>query len=58
MTIVPLADPIRGNILHRLTRGFGHAGQIAAGFAISQPAIYKHARLLTRAGLIVGRERI
>jgi DNA-binding transcriptional ArsR family regulator len=38
------------------------AGSLATGFAVSRPAIFKHTRLLARAGLIKvrkrGRERI
>jgi DNA-binding transcriptional ArsR family regulator len=61
-TIAALADPTRREILHRLARAPHRAGELAAGFAISRPAICKHTRLLGRAGLIratkSGRERI
>ena len=62
LTIAALADPTRRNILHRLAYGPRRAGELASGFAISRPAICKHTRLLTQAGLIRarknGRERI
>jgi len=61
-TIAALGDPTRREILHRLADGPRRAGELAAGFSISRPAICKHTRLLTRAGLIRahknGRERI
>ena len=62
LTIAALGDPTRRKILHRLADGPRRAGELASGFAISRPAICKHTRLLTRAGLIRarknGRERI
>lgn len=55
-----LADPVRRNIVERLTRGELTAGAIAANFSISQPAVSKHLKVLERCGLvkrtIVGRE--
>jgi len=61
-TIIALADATRREILRRLADGPRRAGDLAAGFAISRPAVCKHTRLLTRAGLIKarknGRERI
>jgi hypothetical protein len=61
-TIAALADPTRREILGRLGRAPHRAGQLAAGFLISRPAIYNHTRLLRRAGLIratkSGRQRI
>jgi DNA-binding transcriptional ArsR family regulator len=61
-TIAALGDPTRREILRRLADAPRRAGELAAGFAISRPAICKHARLLTGAGLIrarkSGRERI
>jgi DNA-binding transcriptional ArsR family regulator len=61
-TIAALADPTRREILRRLGEAPHRAGEIAAGFAISRPAVCKHTRLLSRAGLIRatkrGRERI
>ena len=61
-TIAALGDPTRREILRRLADAPRRAGELAAGFAISRPAVCKHTRLLTRAGLIrarkSGRERI
>jgi DNA-binding transcriptional ArsR family regulator len=61
-TIAALGDPTRREILRRLADAPHRAGELASGFAISRPAICKHTRLLTRAGLIrakkSGRERI
>jgi len=55
-----LSDPVRRTILERLTRSELTAGEIAAGFAISQPAISKHLKVLEKSGLlkrkVVGRE--
>jgi DNA-binding transcriptional ArsR family regulator len=48
-----LADPTRLAIVERLLNEGEHsAGQIAAPFAISKPAISKHLRVLEEAGLI------
>jgi DNA-binding transcriptional ArsR family regulator len=48
-----LADPTRLAIVERLLReGERSAGEIAAPFAISKPAISKHLRVLEDAGLI------
>jgi DNA-binding transcriptional ArsR family regulator len=48
-----LADPTRLAIVERLLKeGERSAGEIAAPFAISKPAISKHLRVLEDAGLI------
>jgi DNA-binding transcriptional ArsR family regulator len=47
-----LADPTRRAILARLAAGSASVTQLAAPFAISQPAISKHLKVLERAGLI------
>jgi DNA-binding transcriptional ArsR family regulator len=48
-----LADPIRLAIVERLlAEGERSAGEIAAPFAVSKPAISKHLRVLEDAGLI------
>lgn len=47
-----LADPTRRAILARLMAGEATVQQIAAPFAISQPAISRHLRVLEDAGLI------
>jgi DNA-binding transcriptional ArsR family regulator len=60
--IAALADPTRRELLRRLAHSPCRASALAEGFAISRPAIYKHTRLLRKAGLIRvrkhGRERI
>lgn len=47
-----LADPTRRAILARLTEGEASVGELAAPFAISQPAVSRHLRVLERAGLV------
>jgi len=51
-TFAALADPTRRAILARLASGEASVGELAAPFAISQPAISKHLRVLERAGLV------
>ncbi len=56
-TFAALADPTRRAILARLARGDASVGELARPFAMSQPAISKHLKVLERAGLISrGRE--
>jgi DNA-binding transcriptional ArsR family regulator len=47
-----LADPTRRAILARLASGEASVNDLAKPFAISQPAISKHLKVLERAGLI------
>ena len=47
-----LADPTRRAILARLASGEASVLELAAPFAMSQPAISKHLKVLERAGLI------
>ena len=51
-TFIALADPTRRAILARLATGEASVAELAAPFAISQPAISKHLKILERAGLI------
>ena len=51
-TFHALADPTRRAILARLAAGEASVTELAAPFAISQPAISKHLKVLERAGLI------
>ena len=51
-TFAALADPTRRAILARLASGQASVNQLAEPFAISQPAISKHLKVLERAGLI------
>lgn len=54
-TFQALADPTRRAILTRLAHGEATVSEIAAPFAISQPAVSKHLKLLERAGLVAVR---
>ena len=51
-TFFALADPTRRSILTRLAEGEATAGELAAPFAISRPAITRHLKVLEGAGLI------
>jgi DNA-binding transcriptional ArsR family regulator len=51
-TFLALADPTRRAILARLALGEASVTELAAPFAMSQPAISKHLKMLERAGLI------
>ena len=56
-TFAALADPTRRAILARLASGEASVMELAAPFAMTQPAISKHLKVLERAGLISrGRE--
>jgi DNA-binding transcriptional ArsR family regulator len=56
-TFAALADPTRRAILARLAAGEATVMQLAEPFAMSQPAVSKHLKVLERAGLITrGRE--
>ncbi|HEX6337369.1 MAG TPA: metalloregulator ArsR/SmtB family transcription factor [Jiangellaceae bacterium] len=56
-TFAALADPTRRAILARLRRGAATVAELSAPFAISQPAISKHLKVLERARLVSrGRE--
>lgn len=50
-----LADPTRRAILARLATGEATVNELVAPFAISQPAISQHLKVLEEAGLIVRR---
>lgn len=56
-TFAALVDPTRRAILARLAHGQATVMELAEPFAISQPAISKHLKVLERAGLVSrGRE--
>ena len=56
-TFAALADSTRRAILARLATGEASVAELARPFAMSQPAISKHLKVLERAGLISrGRE--
>jgi DNA-binding transcriptional ArsR family regulator len=57
VTFAALADPTRRAILSRLASGDASVMELAEPFAMTQPAISKHLKVLERAGLISrGRE--
>src|SRR3978361_1502132 len=49
---VALADPTRRAILARLSRGEASVGDLMKPFALTQPTISKHLKVLEQAGLI------
>lgn len=51
-TFAALADPTRRAILARLATGEASVAELAAPFAMSQPAVSKHLKVLERAGLV------
>jgi DNA-binding transcriptional ArsR family regulator len=51
-TFAALADPTRRAILARLLQGEASVTELTAPFAMSQPAISKHLKVLERAGLV------
>ena len=51
-TFSALADPTRRAILARLAKGEASVMELAEPFAMTQPAISKHLKVLERAGLI------
>ncbi|HEY0783264.1 MAG TPA: metalloregulator ArsR/SmtB family transcription factor [Thermoanaerobaculia bacterium] len=56
-TFAALADPTRRAILARLAAGEASVSELAEPFAMTQPAISKHLKVLERAGLVSsGRE--
>jgi DNA-binding transcriptional ArsR family regulator len=52
LTFAALADPTRRAILARLATGEATVTELAGPFAMSQPAISKHLKVLEHAGLI------
>jgi DNA-binding transcriptional ArsR family regulator len=57
-----IADPIRRRVLELVRDAEVPAGEIAAAFPVSRPAVSRHLRVLREAGLVrerrVGRERL
>ena len=51
-TFIALADPTRRAILARLAQGEASVMELTAPFAMSQPAISKHLKVLENAGLV------
>lgn len=52
-TFAALADPTRRAILARLASGDADVSELMKPFALRQPTISKHLRVLERAGLVV-----
>ena len=51
-TFAALSDPTRRAILARLASGKATVNELAEPFAMTQPAVSKHLKVLERAGLI------
>ena len=54
-TAAAIADPVRRGVLDALAGGPLAAGEIAARFAISRPAVSRHLRVLRESGLVTHR---
>ena len=52
LTFAALADPTRRSILTRLAEGEATVNELAEPFAVSQPAISRHQKVLEHAGVI------
>jgi DNA-binding transcriptional ArsR family regulator len=52
LVLAALADPVRREIVELLTGGDVVAGEIAARFPVSRPAVSRHLRVLREAGLV------
>ena len=52
LKLAALADPTRRAILQRLGKGSANVAELTKPFAMSQPAISKHLKVLETAGLI------
>ena len=52
LAFAAMADPTRRAILVRLAQGQANVSELAEPFAISQPAISKHLKVLEDAGLV------
>jgi DNA-binding transcriptional ArsR family regulator len=53
-TLSALADPTRRRIVELLLDRPQRAGELAAAFSMSAPAVSRHLRVLRRSGLITG----
>lgn len=53
--IEALADPTRRRIVELLAEGERSAGELAAGFDVSRPAVSRHLRVLREHGLVRSR---
>src|SRR5215210_499604 len=50
--LAALADPTRRRIVELLAEGERNAGELAAEFAVSRPAVSRHLRVLRETGLV------
>lgn len=50
-----LGDPTRRSVFERLARRPMSVGKLAAGMAVSRPAVSQHLRVLKNAGLVTDR---
>ena len=55
MLFEALSDPTRRSILEILLRGEATAGDLAAAFEVTRPAVSRHLRVLREAGLVTAR---
>lgn len=55
-TFAALGDPIRQRIVELLAHGDRDAGDLAAHFDVSRPAVSRHLRVLREAGVVRSRE--
>lgn len=52
-----LADPVRRGLLRSLRSGAARVADLATGLPVSRPAVSRHLRLLTEAGLVTATDR-
>lgn len=52
-----IADPMRRDLLRRLATGPARVVDLAAAYEVSRPAVSRHLRLLTEAGLASAEDR-
>ena len=52
-----VADPLRRDLLRRLAFGPARVVDLAGAYAVSRPAVSRHLRLLTEAGLASAQDR-
>ena len=55
-TVAALGDPIRQRIVELLATGERDAGDLAAEFEVSRPAVSRHLRVLREAEVVTARE--
>ena len=57
LVLTALADPVRREIVELLAAGEVGAGEIAARFPMTRPAVSRHLRVLREAGLVTSEVR-